>query len=139
MKKKVVITVIALLIVVFLWNYNLVMYGFGQAAGQFRIIWNTVSVEEFLANSSQPDSIKYKLELVQEIRLYAFENLGINNSENYTSIYDQKGEHVLWVVTASEKYKLQEKIWEFPFLGTFPYKGFFNLEKAKSEFNNLEQ
>jgi len=31
------------------------------------------------------------------------------------------------------------KIWLFPFLGTFPYKGFFNLEKAKSEFNKLEQ
>lgn len=139
MKKKVVLTIVALLIVILLWNYNLLMYGFGQAVGQLRIIWNTVPVGEFLANSSHPDSIKYKLELVQEIKLYAFENLGINNSENYTTIYDQKGEHVLWVVTASEKYKLDEKIWSFPFLGTFPYKGFFNLEKAKSEFNKLVQ
>ncbi len=139
MKKKVVITIISLLLIIFFWNYKLVMYGLGQTVGQLRIIWDTVPVKEFLSDDSQPDSVKHKLQLIQEIRLYAVGNLGINNSENYTTIYDQNGEHVLWVVTASEKYKLEEKIWKFPFLGTFPYKGFFNLDKAKSEFNKLKQ
>ena len=86
MKKKVVITIIALLLIILLWNYNLVMYGLGQATGQLGIIWDAVPVEQFLADESQPDSIKHKLKLIRDIRVYAVENLSINNSGNYTTI-----------------------------------------------------
>ena len=51
-------------------------------------------------------------------------------SDNYTTFYNQRGKPILWVVTASERYKLAPKEWKFPVIGTFPYKGFFDEAKA---------
>ncbi len=122
-----------LLAALLVWNYKLVGYGVGQLHGQLSIIWNTRPVSEVMQDSSFPDSLKLKLTLIQEIRRFAIDSLGINDSDNYTTIYDQKGKNILWVVTACKPYELSPKEWEFPFLGTVPYKGFFDSLKAVQE------
>jgi predicted aminopeptidase len=116
-----------------IWFHELIGYGIGQGYGQMKIIMNTRPVEEVMQDSTFADSLKVKLQLVQEIRKFAFDSLGINYSENYTTVYDQKGKPLLWVVTGSEPFQLKAKEWTFPFLGTVSYKGFFDYEKALKE------
>jgi len=111
-------------------NSELLVYGIRQGYGQFNIILNTRPVEEVLEDEEVDEEIKVKLRLVGEIRNYAMNDLGLKNSKNYTTLYDQKGEPILWIVRASEPFRLQNVQWTFPVLGTVSYKGFFNLDLA---------
>jgi predicted aminopeptidase len=54
-------------------------------------------------------------------------------------MYDQKGQELMWVVIACEPFRLKEKRWDFPVVGSVPYKGFFNREKAIKEKESLEK
>jgi len=126
-----VITILALIVIF----WDLVSYGARQGYGQFRIIWNARPVEEFLADPQFPDSLKARLELIAEVRKYSIDSLGLKDTENYKTMYDQKGKEVMWVVMASERFRLKPKEWVFPVVGAVPYKGFFNEKKA----NDLKQ
>ncbi|MGV3557981.1 aminopeptidase [Larkinella arboricola] len=139
MIKKILLALLAICMVLGIWYRELIGYGWMQAKGQFRILWNTRPVEEVLADASFPDSLKRKIELIQEIKRYSIDSLGINPSKNYTTFYDQHGQPILWVVVASEKYRLTAKEWEFPVIGTFAYKGFFEKDRADQELNALKQ
>src|SRR5690606_38017292 len=116
--KKWFFVFLGLLAVLAIWYNKLVGYGISQGYGQLKIILNTKPVEEVLSDPAFPDSLKSRLRLIEEIRQFAFDSLGINPSDNYTSVYDQKGKPLLWVVTASEPFRLEPKKWEFPFLGS---------------------
>ncbi|MEO1052856.1 MAG: aminopeptidase [Bacteroidota bacterium] len=139
MKRKIFLGILAVILIALVWNYKLVDYGLAQARGQLHIIWNARPVEEVLNDSTVADSIKSKLLLIQEIRQYAIDSLGLNDTDNYTTLFDQKGKPVLWVVTASEPYALKAKKWGFPIIGSFSYKGFFNKERAIKEKNKLTE
>lgn len=124
--------------VLLLWNWQLVVYGIRQGYGQVRIVWQARPIEEFMANPDFPDSLKSKLLLIQEIRRYAIDSLGLKDTENYQTLFDQKGEELMWVVQACEPFQLKPKQWEFPVVGTVPYKGFFEKQKALDERAVLE-
>ncbi|GAB3262557.1 aminopeptidase [Larkinella harenae] len=139
MLRKILLALLGVCLLLGIWYHELLSYGWMQAKGQFRILWNTRPVAEVLADGSFPDSLKRKIELIQEIKRYSVDSLGINPSENYTTFYDQHGKPILWVVVASEKYQLMAKEWKFPVIGTFAYKGFFENDRATQEQTNLKQ
>lgn len=105
-------------------------YGIGQLNGQLKILREAKAIEEVLADPEFPDSLKNKLHYIDTVKQFAIDELGLNESESYTSLYDQKGEDILWNVTASDKYQLKAYEWEFPLAGSFSYKGFFEKDKA---------
>ncbi len=128
---------IGLLGIIYIWQFELVNYGLMQLRGQFRVVNGSVPLEEFLADSTISENDRSKVKLILEIRDFAFNELGINYSDNYTSIFDQKGEPLMWVVSASDRFAFRAKRWKFPILGSFPYKGFFSKEKAQEEFDRI--
>lgn len=124
---------LVIVLAILVWNYQLVYYGLRQGIGQLTIVLKSQSVNEVLLDPLYPDSLKAKITLIQEIRQFAFDSLGINYSDNYTTFYNQGGKPILWVVTGAEPFKLAAKEWKFPFLGSFTYKGFFDYEMAVKE------
>lgn len=116
---------------------ELISYGVSQAKGQLNIVWNARPVEEFIADPLFPDSLKQKLLLIDEVRAFAIDSLGLKDTKNYQTLYDQKGREVMWVVTASERFRLEPYRWKFPVLGAVPYKGFFNEQSAVNLANTL--
>ena len=131
--KRAALIALTLLLVLVVFYWDLITYGLGQAQGQYKIISEARPVTEVLADESFPDSLKAKLHLIKAARQFAFDSLGLTYSDNYTSMYDQQGKPILWVVNACEPYELKNKEWTFPFLGAVSYKGFFDLDKAKAE------
>ena len=138
MIKKIFFAVVLVVAILVVWNWSLVYYGIRQGMGQLEIVWNARPVEEFLQDPSFPDSLKQKLRLIDEIRKYAIDSLGLKDTKNYKTLYDQKNQEVMWVVQACEPFALQPKVWDFPIVGTVPYKGFFNKEKALDLRKELE-
>ncbi len=128
--KRILWGLLAILIALIIIYWELVTYGLQQGYGQLNIIWNAKSVEEYLKDPTFPDSLKARLELITEIRKFAIDSLGLKDTENYKTLYDQKGKEVMWVVLASEPFQLKPKEWRFPILGSVPYKGFFKKERA---------
>ena len=122
-----------------LWNYKILNYAFSQAKGQLKIIWNVENIDKVLVSPEFPDSLKPKLILIQEIKKYAEDSLGVRRSKNYTTIYNQQGRTLMWMLMASEPYEMKAKEWHFPFLGDFSYKGYFDKKKARIEQYELKQ
>lgn len=120
----------------FIWN-SLVLYGIAQAKGQLSIVLNAQPIIEVLKDNNFPDSLKQKLVLIVEIKQFAIDSLGINSSNNYSTVYNQDHKPVLLTISACEPFALKPKEWHFPVLGNVPYKGFFNIDKAKKEINEL--
>ncbi|MFP4090844.1 MAG: aminopeptidase [Cyclobacteriaceae bacterium] len=138
MWKKITAALLFIITVLLIWQLELVAYGLGQARGQFNIIWHSRDIEEVLNDPEVADSLKQKILLTQEIREFAIDSLGVNDSNSYRSLYDQKGKPVLWVVTACEPFSMKDRKWKFPVIGTFSYKGFFDYEKALAEKARLD-
>lgn len=137
--KRTLLALLAIIVVLTLVYWDLVVYGIRQASGQFHIIYNARPVEEFLNDPAFPDSLKKKLVLINEVRRYAIDSLGLKDTKNYKTLYDQKGEEIMWVVTASEPYRLKAKEWDFPVLGSVPYKGFFKKHLAVALSDELKK
>ena len=116
---------------------SLIVYGFGQLKGQIHIISSARPLEEMLMDSTVPDSVKQKISLINLIRRFAIDSLGLKNTDNYTTYYDQNNKPLLWVITACEPYELKPYQWNFPLLGNVSYKGFFDYKKGLKEANEL--
>jgi predicted aminopeptidase len=130
----VVLVGLAMLAVVY---RELLSYGWMQAKGQLTILWEVEPVDVVLNNKDFPDSLKARIRLIEEIKQFGVDSLGLNPSDNYTTFYNQHGKPILWVLTASEKYKIKATEWRFPIIGTFPYKGFFDSSRVQKEEKKL--
>jgi len=139
MIKKIGWGVLVVIFISTLYFHELIGYGIAQGKGQFNVLWNAQPIEEVLQNSAVADSVKQKLLLVNEIRNFAFDSLGLTATDNYTTYFDQQGKEILWVVTACAPYKFEPKEWSFPIIGSFTYKGYFDVAKAKNLANQLKE
>ncbi len=137
--KTIFLAICLVLVVVLVWQWELVKYGIEQGRGQMHIVWNAKPVEDYLSRPDFPDSLKEKLRLIDRVRTFAIDSLGLKDTKNYKTLYDQKGEEVMWVVMASEPFALKAKEWNFPIVGSVPYKGFFDRRKAVKLRNELEE
>jgi len=121
------LTVITIFIVL---KWDLIRYGLQQANGQFSIMYNAEPLDSYLNETSYPDSLKAKINLVKEVKTFAKAQLGFSSESQYQKMYDQKGKELMWVVTAAYPYRLENYEWKFPVLGKVSYKGFFIKEEA---------
>lgn len=122
-----------------IYYHDLLLYGIRQGYGQATILWNTQNIKDILADPNTPDSLRQKFLLIQEIKKFAQDSLGIKQTENYTTFYDQKGKPILWVVSASKPFALEPYEWSFSFLGKFSYKGHFDYKRALNDSMELAQ
>lgn len=137
--KRTLLGLLAVLIMLVMANWELVVYGIRQGKGQLNIVWNARPVEEVMADPAFPDSLKAKLTLIAQVRQYAIDSLGLKDTKNYKTLYDQRGEELMWVVTACEPFEFKAKEWKFPVVGSVPYKGFFDKEKAIALRDELDK
>jgi len=114
-------------------NYELLAYGARQGYGQLNVLLKAEPVAQYLEDPAYPDSLKKQIKLVQEVKSFTVAELGLDPSGSYNTLYDQQGKPILWVVTACRPFKLENKEWEFPVLGTVSYKGHFSQQVARSE------
>jgi len=102
------------------------------------INYYSVSVQEALEEESVRKEAKENIRVIQEVKRYGEESLGLKKTKSYSRIFEVKGP-VLYVVTASEKDQLQLYRWRFPIVGKVTYKGFFALEDALREKQRLDR
>jgi predicted aminopeptidase len=137
--KKILLAFFIILLMLGIYYHDLVSYGWMQAKGQATILMNVQEVEDVLKDPAFPDSLKSRIRLIEEIKQFGVDSLGLEPSKNYTTFYNQHGKPLIWVINASERYRINAYKWSFPILGTFPYKGYFDSTRAVREEKVLKQ
>jgi len=108
------------------------------AAGQLKLIQETVPIEEAVASGELTAEQVGKLELIQDVRSYAGSVVGLTIENNYTMFYDAGDMPVAINLSASRKDELSPKLWSFPVVGTVPYLGYFDPNAAMERRKQLE-
>ena len=108
------------------------------ARGQADIVLHCRSLEEVAADTSLSPETAARLDLVRQIRDYARDSIGLDVSGNYTCFYDTGERPVCWNVSACPADRFEAYQWRFPLLGALPYKGYFDLSRARRERDRLE-
>lgn len=137
--KRAGLTLLILLIAGVIWQFQLVNYGLMQLRGQLRVVNEAVPLEEFLKDTTTTTDQRQKVQIILEAKAFAFDKLGINYSENYSTIFDQADKPSMYVVTACDPYEFRPRMWSFPVVGRFPYKGYFDREKAVAEARRIKE
>lgn len=106
---------------------------------QLNLMNSKIPVEKALQDLSLNEDQKKKIKLTQDVRVYAFEKLGMKQTKNYSEYVQLNRPYVTYAVTASQKWKFEPYLWSFPFTGKAPYKGFFDEGLAKTEADELKK
>jgi predicted aminopeptidase len=101
--------------------------------GHTKLLWHRKDIDKALKDPKTPPALKSKLEIVQAARAFAFDHMSLRRSRKFSTYSAVNGPFVTYLLEASEKLRFKPYIWYFPLVGSFPYKGYFNMEDAKSE------
>lgn len=101
--------------------------------GQARIVCGSKPVEKLLEDPGTPADVKAKIRIVLDAKAFGEHELGLEPSKNYTTYYQVNQPAVAYNLTASPRFELTAHQWCFPIAGCLPYKGFFDLERARNE------
>ncbi|MHA4741478.1 aminopeptidase [Dyadobacter sp. MSC1_007] len=137
MIKKILLALLIVLLSLGIYYREVLTYGFLQAKGQLGILMHVRDIDDLLKDKTFPDSLKARIRLIQEIKKFGVDSLGLEPSQNYTTFYDQQGKPLIWLITASGRYEVKPYRWHFPIVGTFPYKGYFDSTRAVAEEQQL--
>jgi len=102
------------------------------------ITFHSVPVQEVLNDPKQDPDIAKKIRFIQEVKQYGEEQIDLRKTSCYTTFYEDQGP-ILYVVTGSQKDRLQAYHWNFPVIGAVAYKGFFSKIDALREQQELEK
>ncbi len=106
--------------------------------GQLELMNQRVTIEEALKNPKLTEDQKKKLLLAEEAKQFAEDFLKLKKSENYSKYVQLDRPYVTYVVSAAPKWELTQYQWHYPIVGKMPYKGYFKLEDAKTEQEDLK-
>jgi predicted aminopeptidase len=105
---------------------------------QSYVTFRSLPVQEVLEDKGVGDEAKERIRFIQEVKRYGEETLGLRKTNSYSRFFEIKGP-VLYVITASEKDRLQLYHWNFPIIGRVTYKSFFTRDGAIKEKAWLDQ
>lgn len=116
---------------------NCIPYLYHVSTEQAKIILNRKEIPEVIESEKNEGITKSKLKLIQTVREFAVKEIHVNPKGGFEYFTNLDREEVGWNVSASYPLKFESYTWWFPFAGTVPYKGYFDLPKAKEEEKNL--
>jgi predicted aminopeptidase len=135
-KVKKGITGVAITLVLFFTGCRLT-YLFHAASGQFRLLVDSVPIEEAIKADSLGPEEKNRLLLVARAKDFGERELGLRKTDNYQTVYLKSHQAPIYIVSASPRDRLARVTWWFPVVGDMPYLGFFDRESAESERGQL--
>jgi predicted aminopeptidase len=118
-------------------NINCISYLYHVSSEQIKTVLNRKLISEIIQSEKNDEAKKKKLALIEKVREFAIQEIKLNADGGFRYYSELPREEVGWNVSASYPLKFESYTWWFPFAGRVPYKGYFNLEKAKEEEKQL--
>jgi len=97
------------------------------------------SINKMMKRDDISDEQREFFLLVQEIRAFAMDSIGLKNNKNYTKYVKAERDYIVDVVTASRDDSFEMYRWWFPIVGSVSYKGFFDMKDAVKEAGKISK
>jgi predicted aminopeptidase len=114
------------------------VYVFQAAYEEGKILWRRQPIDRMLQRSDLDPDTREKLRLVLAVRDYAQDPLKLRVRGSYASYSYVDRPTLSYVLMAAPKSDLSPYTWSYPFVGSFPYKGFFSKEAAEAEAKDFQ-
>ncbi|GMO26960.1 MAG: hypothetical protein Ta2B_07440 [Termitinemataceae bacterium] len=131
-----------ILSILFLISFSLLFhccYTLKQGGIMISYLHSAVPLDSILTKEPASEDDKIFVDNVNNIRRFAQEELGLKKTKNYTNYVEIERDYLAAIVSASDKYSFKRYEWQFPIVGSVPYKGFFEIEEARSEAAKLSK
>lgn len=107
--------------------------------GQLRVFASQVPIAQALEDAPLSERERQLLSQVPGITRFARLAMGLNVGRGYSTFVDTGTKPISTNVSACAKTAFKPVLWEFPFVGKAPYKGFFQREDAEREAAKLRK
>lgn len=107
--------------------------------GQFALMAEAKPIEDWLADPSVEETLKFKLNKVKQIRNFAAQELGLPDNDTFKNYTDLKRSYVLWNVVATPELSMKPMQWCFPIAGCVNYRGYYNKQEATAFAKDLRE
>lgn len=113
-------------------------YLFEQGRGQISLLTSAKENEEILADPKISPEIKEKIQKIGEYKSFFYRFYQKDPSKIYDKTTILENEAVSYLVISSPWQKIEAKKECFPFMGCFPYLGFYSLNSAKEYAKKMQ-
>lgn len=114
-------------------------YYWQSARGHVQLMQAARPIPDWLADPATPPSLKARLQSAQALREYAVHHLGLPDNASYHRYADLQRSAVIWNVTAAPPDALTLHTWCFPVTGCIGYRGYFDVQEARTEAAALRE
>lgn len=104
-----------------------------------KILWRRKPIVEELKKEGLDPAVRAKLETVLDVRTYARDELALRVGGSYASLSYVDGPVLSHLLTAVPRTDFEPYTWWFLFVGSVPYKGYFDRDDAEEEAHALER
>jgi predicted aminopeptidase len=95
-------------------------------------------IPEVILDPETDEATRGKLTLAMEARDFAIERLGLDAGDSYTTYTRLDRDTLAMILSASHRDRFESKTWWYPIVGSFPYKGYFDIDDALGAQADLE-
>jgi len=127
------------LLLIFLFLTPMGCYVTRGAYEEAKILSRRKPITKLVADSTTDKLTRAKLSLVLEARTFAHDTLKLKTGESFTKFSQLDHDTLVLVLSAAYRDRLERRTWWFPVVGRFPYKGFFDFEKAKKTAESMRK
>ena len=115
-------------------------YYWHSTTGHLDIMNQRVDIDELLADDDLDSKLRARLVLVQEIRQFSIERLGLPDNGSYSSYVNLQQPYVIQNLFAAPELSIRLHQWCYPVIGCASYRGYYDetrllayIEKLQSE------
>ncbi len=91
---------------------------------------SAVPVEKLRSRNTLSPEEQTFFDRVDSIRRFADQQIGLSAGESYRSYVSHDKDYLVTVVSAVDELSFTRKEWTFPIVGSVPYRGYYNPDKA---------
>lgn len=121
---------VPVLLVLFLSGCSTLAYYWQSISGQLSVMEQARPIDDWLKDQHTPEKLKRRLQMVQQARRYAVQELALPDNDSYRKYADLKRPYVVWNVVATPELSLQPIQSCFPITGCLAYRGYFHKQDA---------
>lgn len=93
-------------------------------------------IPEVLSDPATPENVRDRLAPVEEVRAFAL-TLGLEVGDQYTRYVAWPGDRIVTTLVRTRAGSLDAVPWRYPLLGSLPYRGYFDRDRAEAEAARL--